>query len=61
MTFKLEIEMENDAFLPIPGDELGRILLNISDKVDGCNIKQCAGVCHDSYGNKVGKYWVEQP
>lgn len=41
-----EIEMDNDTFLPIAGDELSRMLQRITHSVDGCPLSQCEGICH---------------
>jgi hypothetical protein len=59
MNFILTINCDNDAFLPIIGDELARILREVAARVEGCESPHLEGNCRDYNGNKVGSYKVE--
>lgn len=58
MKCKIEISMNNDAFIGRPGSELARILREIADKAeeyDGAeDFREFTHVLHDANGNKVG-------
>lgn len=57
--FTLEINTDNDAFLPIAGDELARILRQVAEQIEGCEAESIHGTCRDYNGNKVGSYEQE--
>ena len=61
--FIVEIEVDNDAFYPLPHLEVARILNTVARKIDEDDFKHDAGFfLFDSYGNKVGttKYVEEK-
>ena len=57
-TFKLEIEMENAAFEPAPGEELSRILNALAVRLAGMDGLADEGSIMDVNGNSVGKWEV---
>ena len=58
MKFKLEIDIENEAFEPIPAAEVSRILNDLGYRL-GCGLCDSCGPLIDINGNKVGSYGIE--
>lgn len=56
MTFKLQIDCDNAAFSDNPLEEVGRILKELSEKIDANE----HGKIYDYNGNKVGFYKLEE-
>jgi|LakMenEpi03Aug12_release.lakeMendotaPanAssembly.Ray.scaffolds.fasta_scaffold5026666_1 hypothetical protein len=53
--FIVEIQLDNDAFNPLPHLEVARILNTVARKIDEDDFQDDAGFfLFDSYGNKVG-------
>jgi len=59
--FKLEIELENDAFQTSPETEVARILLVARNRIADSNasLAGTAGTLRDRSGNSVGFFMVE--
>ena len=55
-TFRLTVEMDNEAFTDDPGPELARILFEVRRKVANGHTD---GVIMDVNGNKVGRFETE--
>jgi hypothetical protein len=55
MIFRINVEMENDAFRDAAGTELGRILRGMAELVEDGQIGYDAFPVHDSNGNTVGR------
>jgi hypothetical protein len=59
-TFKLSINMENDAFAENPGEEVARILRDVANRVEGHPhfSKGHSQPLRDANGNTVGNFDV---
>jgi len=59
MKFRLEFEMENDAFQPEPRIEAGYILERVREKLDACSFAiGDREKVRDTNGNTVGYFTV---
>ena len=59
MGFELEFDTTGDAFLDDGhASEVARILKSVADSVEAGNLH---GVIHDVNGNRIGRYYAEQP
>lgn len=54
--FKVEIDMENDAFVDYKEQELAMILRHLANEVEASNLER---ELRDSNGNRVGFSFVE--
>ena len=53
MKVRIEVEIDDDSFQPMPGHEMARILRGVADEMDSRG--QCtAKTLHDCNGNHVG-------
>ena len=55
MEFKMNIEMDNDAFTGDPAREVARILRNVAERFSG---GEYAGTVRDANGNRVGSFEI---
>ncbi len=61
MQFKLEINMDNDAFDEVNGSEVSSILWKLSYLVDGAYLSEQDGASlWDANGNRVGSWSVTE-